>query len=84
MMRREIAIGLLVVFEHRKLRDDQRFVSAAVDQILASRNFIAQRSERCRDYRIATRDNQYSVTFFGFGGRSELRDLCFAQNFQKR
>jgi hypothetical protein len=71
------------MFEHRELRNDKAFVAIAVDQILASSDLIAQRSECGSNDRFLSGDDQNHIAFFSACNGSKFGDLCFAQCLEK-
>src|SRR5687768_4862419 len=47
MVRGEISVALLIMFEHRELGDDERLVTTAVNKSLTTADLVTQRTQ-CR------------------------------------
>lgn len=79
----DITIRSLVVLEHRKLSHDQGLITAAIDQIFAAGDLVAQGSEcRCDNRRLA-RDDKDSIASLGSGLSGEFFDLRFTEGLEQ-
>jgi hypothetical protein len=77
----DVGVGLVVVLEHREFGDDQAFVTAPVNQVLATCDLISQaRRERCGNYALFAGNYQDGIALFGSGDCGEFADLRCAQS----
>ena len=84
MMCRIVAVGLLIVLEHRELGHDQSLVAAAVDEILATCDLASESAESRCDDGLAACDDQDGVAFLGLQPSRQAQRSCLAKNLEQR
>ena len=82
MMHRVVAPVVFVVLKHRKVGDPQRCISSLRDQLLAARNFVAERAQACCHGFTLPRDYQNRIALFRSRKSCQFADDVSAQDLQ--